>query len=896
MTHNSDRSAPSLLKAKIQPPDLRIKIAREQSLLSLLESALQYPITFVEAPAGYGKTVLLKYWYDAVLKNEDRAIWLFLDEEDTAETILHYLLFAVGDEQTDTQNINADGAHHQGLFQFLSRLEADAETVYIFLDDLERVTDQSALQLLDVLVDRLPQNVKLIMAGRQNPGIDLVPSELNGLILSLSIDHLKFRARDYAGFFEDDISQALIEDIDQKTEGWGAALQMLKIALAKKGDQSFKDILHDFSGQSRLPSQYIANQIYMLLPKDLKNYLKRLSAIEWFDQHIADQMTGGGYDLQLLTKDPKLIGFLYTSDQEGGALRMHALLREYCLQQLKNDSLEDYAKQHALAARIMAARGHLVKALKHALQGNNEDLFVEIFENFGGLTIWLHEGMGRLTEAVKLFRPHMNLTYPRLGLAECIVLIKQARLTDAEKLLKRLIEATDNFTQNCSSSSPEGIALDHNFVRSMMTVYGCKDLNIQKVTSLLADDVNGEGEEEIVLGHNKTLLCALYAQKAEFAAARVAGHEAIDHFRNASSEYGVLFIDFHLGSVEMAAGRAQRAVKHYDKARRVAKQQFPTDPGPKLIGDILSFELAVERNEQTGMNSRLNNILNKLHTNEAWLDIYMAAYVAVGRYLQRVNGLDKLEHFLDDGLEYASGMGIRRLRDVILLVKAEALLVHDKIDEADELLAMCNLPLDDLSKVTLEAFSWREIELIATVSIMADIARQKYDQALQKSVLFDQYAHKADLIRSLVKASALISVIHIHHERWDHAANQLHGIAGYLTQNQYYNLFLNYHDDFARLKEVMADEEFSLEFEELYNSIDSLKSANDDIAFSDRERTVIGYLREGLQDKQIARKIGFSEHAVRYHLKKIYQKVHAANRTEAIRNIDQILKTTNISS
>jgi LuxR family maltose regulon positive regulatory protein len=52
--------------------------------------------------------------------------------------------------------------------------------------------------------------------------------------------------------------------------------------------------------------------------------------------------------------------------------------------------------------------------------------------------------------------------------------------------------------------------------------------------------------------------------------------------------------------------------------------------------------------------------------------------------------------------------------------------------------------------------------------------------------------------------------------------------------------------------------------------------------FSSRELDVLQQLDRGLKDKVIARQLGVSEHAVRFHLKNIYAKTQSHGRLEAV--------------
>ncbi|HYV31887.1 MAG TPA: response regulator transcription factor [Candidatus Binatia bacterium] len=54
------------------------------------------------------------------------------------------------------------------------------------------------------------------------------------------------------------------------------------------------------------------------------------------------------------------------------------------------------------------------------------------------------------------------------------------------------------------------------------------------------------------------------------------------------------------------------------------------------------------------------------------------------------------------------------------------------------------------------------------------------------------------------------------------------------------------------------------------------------VGLSSREREVLVQVAIGLSNKQVARVLGISENTVRHHLSHVFDKLRAANRTEAV--------------
>lgn len=60
------------------------------------------------------------------------------------------------------------------------------------------------------------------------------------------------------------------------------------------------------------------------------------------------------------------------------------------------------------------------------------------------------------------------------------------------------------------------------------------------------------------------------------------------------------------------------------------------------------------------------------------------------------------------------------------------------------------------------------------------------------------------------------------------------------------------------------------------------------INITQRESGILQLLKTGLSNKKISEKTGISENTVKFHLKKIYKKLHAKNRVDAINKFNKI--------
>lgn len=67
--------------------------------------------------------------------------------------------------------------------------------------------------------------------------------------------------------------------------------------------------------------------------------------------------------------------------------------------------------------------------------------------------------------------------------------------------------------------------------------------------------------------------------------------------------------------------------------------------------------------------------------------------------------------------------------------------------------------------------------------------------------------------------------------------------------------------------------------------IGSAMSRADNGQLNAREREIVGHLAEGLSNKMIARRMGITDHTVKFHLKKVFAKLGVSTRRAAVAKV-----------
>ncbi|HET8841629.1 MAG TPA: AAA family ATPase, partial [Ktedonobacteraceae bacterium] len=177
-------SPASILLPKLRPPRLPSLCISRERLLARLEEGRQGKLTLVLAPAGSGKTTLVRQWIEARDQNTQVA-WLSLDpEDDDPIRFWHYVLTVCehfegkpGQEALKLLSTNQSLfpllVLKQVLTSFLNDAARHVARLLLILDDYHVITSSQIHESLAYLVDHLPPTLHLVILSRSEPALPL---------------------------------------------------------------------------------------------------------------------------------------------------------------------------------------------------------------------------------------------------------------------------------------------------------------------------------------------------------------------------------------------------------------------------------------------------------------------------------------------------------------------------------------------------------------------------------------------------------------------------------------------------------------------------------------------------------------------------------------------------
>ena len=869
-------------KAKVRPPECPKGYVSRPSLAQRLGGALQRRLTVLQAPAGFGKTSLLA---DVARHTREEGVvvaWISLDNDDSPKVFGSYLAYAFGQGGLDlgvlgTQDSWSSSPAAQQMGMVARAIELHAAPCLLVLDEVERLP-QRTVRLVDELLKRAPRNLHIAIAFRSNPGVDVTTHVLQDMAIVVSTEELRFSRSETSRFFAGSLSRAELAMVEERAIGWPFALMVYRnTGVAEAGTS--------VAGAAQLAESYIGVSLLRDLSREDRRCLFDLAVFDWIEANLVDSVLGSSDARVRVDRLPALNGFLSPVEGDDPVRRLHPLLREYCLDAL---SVEDPDRKRALHRRIaleLARRGHMTPTWRHASASGDIRLVAELIERFGAFELWMREGGTRLLSANRFLTPEVTEPYPRLDLLRCTVLCLTSKREEAAALLEAVSRRTDGFTRDRDGGDAEALAVDRVFAQAVL-VGGTSELSPDDLDSWLpaGGSVDSDEEQDRALASARhTLFCIAHYGRANFVKSRQHGLQVQAHFGR-ERRFGEVLVNVCLGMSAMVRGDVEEASERYQRARKVVRKRFASDPCVAVSTDVLVFELDLERNRARQIRQRTLKRLTQLPS--VWVEVYSTAIAVSAELMFEQYGSKAVLQLVSQALENARASGIESLLNNMSALYAYYLVEVGRSPEAAQAWSDHGLPCGVTDLVDLDRQSWRTMEALSCARVRLLLEQGEFAAAEELACRLCDTASAHDLTRTLLRGLALSMVVAHREGDAKRAKVRLTEFLRVLRDVDYVRPLVRHRNvSLPVLKELLGtdpSDEIGRVAEFAFEHVRKSGTATAPV-FSSREIDVLAGIGNGLRNKEIASRLGITDEGVRYHLRNIYRKTGATNRAEALR-------------
>jgi LuxR family maltose regulon positive regulatory protein len=339
-------------------------------LLDFLQQNIQRKLLLVCAGPGYGKTSLL---VDFAQHTDLAVCWYTLDPSDRdTRTFLEYLIesirvrFPSFGERARALLRQGNIPDFRGAIGLLvNELVEIHQPVLIVLDEYHTVEMEEGInRAVSLLLQYLPENVHLILAGRLVPSLPLISLMARGDVAGIGTNMLRFTPEEVQAVLsglglhppEEQVCQ-----MTEESEGWITGILLgSQIAWLE-----FMRFLAGAQGTSEPVYAYVTGEVLSQLPSEIRKFLRQVCVLGRMEPALCDSLLerqGSAAVLEWLEQRNIFLVAL-----EGGWYRFHGLFRESLLREARQDA-EAFVRLNLRAAQLWRERGEVAEVVEHLVQ------------------------------------------------------------------------------------------------------------------------------------------------------------------------------------------------------------------------------------------------------------------------------------------------------------------------------------------------------------------------------------------------------------------------------------------------------------------------------------------------------------------------------------------------
>ena len=380
----------TLLATKLHiPPPCQLLVLRPR-LIEVLSKALISSLTLVSAPAGYGKSILVSSW---LRETGVPSAWLSLDEGDNDPIrFLQYFISAlqkiIPTIQPDWLGIHKEKqpASFEALLNILiNEIDRQAAPFVLVLDDFHTIQAQPVLEMVAYLLDHIPAQMHLVLLTRTDPPLPLSRLRVRSQLAEIRADQLRFTREEIAAFLNEAMGLRLstgdIADLEMRTEGWIAGLQLAAIALqshiAMQDGKGIHSFVSAFTGSNYYIMDYLAEEVLSLQSESVRSFLLQTSILERMCGALCNAVVEADTPEQLdgqrmLETLEQMNLFLIPLDDERHWYRYHHLFADVLNRHLELQFAGKLPNLHRRASQWFEQNGFIHDAIQHALRAGDQ--------------------------------------------------------------------------------------------------------------------------------------------------------------------------------------------------------------------------------------------------------------------------------------------------------------------------------------------------------------------------------------------------------------------------------------------------------------------------------------------------------------------------------------------
>ena len=268
------------------------------------------------------------------------------------------------------------------LTTLLNDLGALASDIVLVLDDYHVIDAHEVQDGLVFLLDHLPPQLHLVIAGRADPTLPLPRLRARGELTETRAAELRFTPGEAATYLNETMGLALtaqqVAALEGRTEGWIAALQLA--ALSIQGRDDVAEFITGFAGDDRYIVDYLAEEVLQRQPQHVRDFLLQTCILDRLSGPLCDAVTGRPGGKAMLDALDRSNLFLVPLDDRRRWYRYHHLFADVLRARLLDEQHHQVPDLHRRASVWHEQHGEQPVAIGHALAAKDFDRAADLIE------------------------------------------------------------------------------------------------------------------------------------------------------------------------------------------------------------------------------------------------------------------------------------------------------------------------------------------------------------------------------------------------------------------------------------------------------------------------------------------------------------------------------------
>jgi len=575
-----------LVETKFYVPRLRRPPVSRRRLVGRLDHGAGPKLTLISAPAGFGKTTLLAEWVALSPVADPTVAWLSLDEADSLPASFWAYVFTALEGVAPGVGVAALALLREQqplpietiLATLLNDLSALQHPIELVLDDYHTVDGPEIQAGMTYLVEHLPDQLRLVIATRADPGLPLARLRVNDELLEIRAADLRFTSDEATEYLHEtmglDLAPQDIAMLEGRTEGWIAALQLA--ALSLQGRDDITGFIRGFAGDDRYIVDYLVEEVLQRQPDPVRNFLLQTSILARLTGPLTDAVTGQSGGRTTLESLDRGNLFLVPLDDRRQWYRYHHLFADVLGARLLDEQPGQVAELHGRAAEWFEQNGEPAEAIRHALVAGDFERAARVIERAipatsrGRQEDTLRRWLEALPRDVIRMRPVLSDAYAGTFLVRGETDDIEEYLQDAERWLDAVQAMPGRPSEMVVSDEaafrelPVAVAIHRAGQASLLGDIAGTMARARRALDLVGED------GYLARGAAAALLGISCWATGDLASAHRQCLDAMSSLQRAGYHSDMLGLTLKLADIEMAQGRLGDAVRTYERGLQVS--------------------------------------------------------------------------------------------------------------------------------------------------------------------------------------------------------------------------------------------------------------------------------------------------------------------------------------